>query len=193
MKDRFQWSNAEHDAFNSLKQTMTKAPILRLPDFALSFILETGASGVGIGAVLSQQGHPIAFFSKVFCPILLKLSTYICELEAIVVTVKKWLQYLLDHHFTIITDYYNLKELMTQVIQTLEQQMYMACLIGYNYDIQYRAGKSSTVVDVLSCIPKTMAGELLILLVTHFSFLNELKQELDSNTTFLNLQQCILT
>jgi len=71
-----------------------------------------------MGVVLSQRGHPIAFFSKPFCPKLLHSSTYIRELAAITITVKKWWQYLLGHHFTILTDRWSLKELMTQVIQT---------------------------------------------------------------------------
>jgi len=46
-------------------------------------------------------------------------------------------QYLTGHHFTIVTDHHSLKELLNQVIQTLEQQMYLARLMGYDYDIQY--------------------------------------------------------
>ncbi|MCI21570.1 hypothetical protein A2U01_0042738, partial [Trifolium medium] len=43
---------------------MTSAPVLALPNFQQPFILETEASGVGMGAILHQDGHPIAYFSK---------------------------------------------------------------------------------------------------------------------------------
>jgi len=84
---------------------MTKAPILAVPDFTVPFDLETDASGKAMGAVLMQQQHPIAFFSKQFCPRLLRSSTYVSELHAITTAVKKWRQYLLGHSFTIHTDH----------------------------------------------------------------------------------------
>jgi len=94
--------------------------MLALPDFQLPFTVETDASGVGMGVILSQQGHPIAFYSKPFSDKLLRSSTYVRELFAIMAIVKKWRQYLLGHRFIIITDHRSLKELFTQVIQTPE-------------------------------------------------------------------------
>lgn len=126
--------------------------------------------GVDMGAVLSQYGHPIAFFSKTFCLKLQNSSTYIRELVAITTTVKKWCHYLLGHHFTILTDPRSLKELMTQVVQTPEQQMYLARLLGYNYSIQYRSGKTNTAADALSRITELVAGQFLMLTIPNFVF-----------------------
>lgn len=118
--DSFQWTPSAQTTFEQLKQALSDAPVLALPNFELPFTVETDASGVGMGVILSQQGHSIAFFRKPFSPRLLQASTYVRKLFAITATVKKWRQYLLGHRFTIITDHRSLKELLTQVIQTTE-------------------------------------------------------------------------
>jgi len=70
-KDQFQWSDEAQTAFDAMKAAMTSAQVLALPDFNSPFFLETDAFGSGMGIVLSQQGHPIAYFSKQLCPKLL--------------------------------------------------------------------------------------------------------------------------
>ena len=60
----FQWSNATSQAFREIKVRMTEAPVLRYPDFTKVFEVACDASGVGIGGVLSEEGHPISFFSE---------------------------------------------------------------------------------------------------------------------------------
>ncbi|KAL1555793.1 hypothetical protein AAHA92_11493 [Salvia divinorum] len=88
-KEAFVWSDGAEAAFATLKRAMTSAPVLRLPDFDLQFCVETDASDVGIGAVLMQNSHPIAFFSKKLGPRRRVASTYHKELYAIVEAVQK--------------------------------------------------------------------------------------------------------
>jgi len=60
----FKWSNRATKAFLNLKQALAQAPVLALPNFSHPFILKIDALGIGIGAICSQQGHLIAYFSK---------------------------------------------------------------------------------------------------------------------------------
>lgn len=187
-KGQFRWNPEAQTAFTSLKSAMVSAPVLALPDFTQPFVIETDALGTGLGAVLMQDNHPIAFFSKQFCPKLLRSSTYIRELHAITSAAKRWRQYLLGHRFTILTDHKSLKELMCQGVQTPEQQIYLAKLLGYDYCIHYKAGKNNTVADALSRIHDTSVEAFWILSMPHFQFLDDLKMELECCPHFIELQ-----
>lgn len=128
-------------------------PVLATPNFSQPFILETDTSDIAMGTVLQQQSHPITFFSKVFCQMMQTTSTYVRELHAITVAMRKWRHCLLGNHFTILTDHMSLKDLMSQIILILEQQHYLSKLLGYDYSIQYRPGSGNVAADALSRLP----------------------------------------
>lgn len=153
----FSWTPEAAKAFVQLKEAMTTLPLLALPNFSIPFEVTTDASTVAIGAVLSQQHHPIAFFSKKLSSRLSSSSTYVRELYALTKAVKKWCQYLLGNKFRIYTDHKSLKSLMTQSIQTSEQQKWLTKLMGYQYDICYKPGKENVVADALSRINEVAA------------------------------------
>lgn len=151
-KNQFQWSQVAQDAFDSLKTLMTETPVLALPNFSKVFVVETDASNKGVGAVLSQDGHPLAYFSKKLTSHLAVASAYVRELYAVTQSVLKWRHYLLGRHFIIKTDHKSLRELMFQVVQTPEQQYYVTKLMGFQFTVVYRAGKTNQVADALSRI-----------------------------------------
>ena len=88
-KDNFRWSDEATSTFNALKQAFISSPVLALPDFDKPFVVETDASGHGIGAVLMQEGHPIAYLSKALGPKHQALPVYERELLAVILAVQK--------------------------------------------------------------------------------------------------------
>ncbi|GJU37589.1 reverse transcriptase [Tanacetum coccineum] len=113
-------------------------PILTLPDFSKAFIIQTDAPSSGIGAILLQGGHPIAYFSKQMSPRLQQASTYVREMFAITKAVKCWRQYLLGRPFHIETNHQSLRSLVNQTIQTPEQYKWLSKLLGYDFTITFR-------------------------------------------------------
>lgn len=149
-KNGFVWSSEAENAFEALKHAMATTPVLALPDFSKEFLVECDASGIGIGAVLSQEGHPIAFLSKTLAQRHIALSVYDKEMLAVVFAVQHWRLYLLGHHFKILTDHRTIQHFLEQRITTPAQQKWLLKLIGYDYSIQYRCGTNNVVADALS-------------------------------------------
>jgi len=64
--EAFKWSDSTTATSQLLKQALAPTPALALPNFTQPFVLEIDASGAGIGVILSQNDHPIAYFSNKF-------------------------------------------------------------------------------------------------------------------------------
>ena len=97
---------------------MTQALILALPDFSKPFVVETDACDSGVGAVLMQEGRPLAYISQGLAPKHLGLSVYNKELIVVLVVVDKWQHYLVSNLFIIKTDYESLLFLLKQRLHT---------------------------------------------------------------------------
>lgn len=104
---------------------MGSTAVLALPDFNQKFQVATDTLGKGIGAILSQKEHHIAYFSQKLSTRMQRASTYHREMFAITQVVSKWRQYLLGRRFTTLKDQQSLKNRTNQTIQTPEQQKWL--------------------------------------------------------------------
>ncbi|RLM68934.1 putative gag-pol polyprotein [Panicum miliaceum] len=142
----FIWTHDHQVAF----QALSPAPVLALPDFVVPFCVETDASGSGIGAILMQKGHPLAYLSKPLGPKSRGLSTYEKEYMAILAAIDQWRHYLQFGEFHIFTDEKNLVQLSEQRLHTPWQQKVFTKLLGLDYKIIYKKGEDNRAADALS-------------------------------------------
>ncbi|KAJ8395185.1 hypothetical protein AAFF_G00036410 [Aldrovandia affinis] len=158
----FTWAPECQQAFDLLKNALTEAPVLRPPDLSLPFVLDTDASNVGMGAVLSQVGpegeRAVAYFSHTFNKAERNYCVTRRELLAVVKAVRHFRYYLCGLPFTIRTDHAALQWLMSfrepegQVCRWLEK------LADFNFTVEHRAGARHTNADALSRRPCAPGG-----------------------------------
>jgi hypothetical protein len=146
----FVWTSETDTAFQLLKNKLVEAPVLKLPDFSKPFVIDTDACDTGVGAVLQQDGHPIAYMSKPLAPKNRGLSTYEKECLAVLMAIEQWRPYLQHKEFIIRTDQKSLVHLEDQRLTTTWQHKAFTKLLGLQYKLCYRKGLENRAADALS-------------------------------------------
>jgi hypothetical protein len=85
----FIWTSVHTSTFQALKTALCSSSVLSLPDFSQPFHIETDACGYGVGAMLTQNSHPLAHISKALSPRNQGLSVYEKEYLAILMAVEQ--------------------------------------------------------------------------------------------------------
>ena len=154
---KFVWSAKQHDGFQMLKFLLCKAPILAYPQLDHPFILQTDASDLGLGAVLTQLDsrgceRVISYASRSLSDREKAYSTTEKEALAVVFGTDHFRSYLLGRKFTIITDHSALRWLNSVELKG-RLARWVLHLQEYSFDIQHRSGSSHGNADALSRLP----------------------------------------
>jgi hypothetical protein len=147
---KYEWSQKCEDAFHTLRQHLTTAPVLAQPDNAKSFDVYCDASTTGLGCVLMQDNRVIAYASRALRPHEQNYPTHDLELAAVVHALKIWRHYLMGAHCNIYTDHKSLKYIFTQADLNMRQRRWLELINDYYLDVHYHPGKAIVVADALS-------------------------------------------
>ncbi|KAI9165278.1 hypothetical protein LWI28_010951 [Acer negundo] len=183
---KFQWTPEAEKGFQKIKQQLTTTPILVLPDFSQPFELHSDASKVGIGAVLSQAGKPVAYFSEKLTGSRVCYSTYDIEFYAVVQAVKHWRHYLFHREFILYTDHDSIRHLHSQDKISARHVAWSTYLQQFTFVLKHKAGVSNWVADALS-----QRVNLLSTMTIQVPGFDSFRDLFDSNTYFYEVMAAV--
>ena len=146
-KNKWKWGDEEQKAFQLMKKIISKNALLAYPDFNEEFVIHTDASDYQLGAVISQKGRPIAFYSRKLRPEQTRYTTTEKELLSIVETLKEFRNILLGHKIVVYTDH---KNLTCKNFNTDRVMRWRLILEEYGPELRYIKGERNIVADTLS-------------------------------------------
>jgi ribonuclease HI len=119
-------------------------------DLQKGFDIYYDACGQGLGCVLMQEGHVIAYASRHLRKHELNYPTHDLELAALVHALKIWRHYIMGTKCQVYTDHKSLKYIFTQKDPNLRQRRWLELIKDYDLEIHYHPGKANPVADALS-------------------------------------------
>eukprot|EP00731_Ephydatia_muelleri_P033526 Em0031g34a len=152
------WTDRCEGSFQKLKSLLCREPVLRSPDFTKEFVLQTDASDVGVGAVLSQldeegADHPVAYYSRKLLAREQKYATIEKECLAIKLATQAFRVYLLGRPFIIQTDHRALEWLDRLRENNAKLSRWSIALQPFKFQVRHRPGKDNGNADCLSRLP----------------------------------------
>ncbi|MCH82779.1 RNA-directed DNA polymerase (Reverse transcriptase), partial [Trifolium medium] len=146
----FVWNEECEQSFQKLKEKLTKAPVLTIPDPTQKYEVYCDASKKGLGCVLMQQRKVVAYASRQLKSHEENYPTHDLELAAIVFGLKVWRHYLYGVQFEVFSDHKSLKYLFDQKELNMRQRRWMEFIKDYDFELKYHPGKANVVADALS-------------------------------------------
>ena len=178
---KFTWSQEAQSSFEILRKALTSEPILIHPNFEQTFELHCDASDYAIGSSLMQLKngipHPVAFYSRKLRDAELNYSTTEKEALSIISAIKHFHYYIYLRHFKVLSDHMPLKQMLCSQSKNQRINRWVDYLLGYDYEIEYKAGKYHHLPDALS---RNVAVNINTLKNPHFAQSKiDLKKEFD--------------
>jgi hypothetical protein len=147
---KFEWTPSCEASFPELKKRLTTALILVMPDMEKPFSIYCDAFGQGLGWVLMQDGHVVAYASRQLRKHEAHYPTHDLELAAVVYALKILRHYLMGKRCELYTDHWSLKYIFTQSNLNLRQRRWLEMIKDYDLGINYHPEKANVVADALS-------------------------------------------
>ncbi|GFY29874.1 retrovirus-related Pol polyprotein from transposon 297 [Trichonephila clavipes] len=157
---KFFWLIEAQKAFDVVKAAITKAPVLKFPDFKKPFELFTDASSIGVGAVLNQEQRPVVFASRTLSAAERNYTVTERECLTVVWTLNKFRMYLDSLPIKIITDHAALTHLTNGKSLSNRMIRWALKLAEFNIEWEHWPGTQNTIADILSRKPiESIIGE----------------------------------
>ena len=148
----FQWNEEADKSFNNLKKCLTNAPVLGYYNKNMPLLLSVDASSTGLGAVLMQNGRPLAYASRALTDCQKRYAQIEKELLAIVFGVEKFRQYICGKDITVETDHKPLVPIFEKPLSKIpiRLQRMILRLQPFRIKLIYKPGKDLLIADSLS-------------------------------------------
>ena len=146
-KVKWKWTPEHQESFDKMKALMAKETLVTFPDFSKEFEIHTDASNLQLGACISQDGKPVAFYSRKLQPAQTRYTVTERELLSIVETLKEFRNILLGQRIKVHTDHENLTYKTFNSDRVMRWRLYIE---EYSPDLQYIKGEHNVVADALS-------------------------------------------
>mgnify|MGYP003449512540 FL=1 len=146
-KTTWTWGPKQKAAFAMAKKVIAREAMLAYPDFSKPFTIHTDASHYQLGGVISQDGKPIAFYSRKLTDAQTRYTTTERELLSIVETLKEYRNILLGHQIEVFTDH---KNLVYKHFNTERVMRWRLILEEFGPKLTYIKGEHNIVADTLS-------------------------------------------
>ena len=177
-KGPIEWTPECENAFVSLKRIIARETILAYPNFNKKFTIYTDASDFQLGAVIMQEGKPLAFYSRKLTQAQRNYTTSEKELLSIVETLKEFRNILLGYKIEIFTDHKNLTYEKEQS-ESQRLQRWRSLINEFDVELKFIAGEANIVADAISRLPfeqhdSTIPREQIELATCHLLGVNNL-------------------